>query len=81
MAGAWTSLGVTHGTAMLTASQHLYLARDLGRVHRALEAYERDMIMRELALRDAVDAALRGDIEHAGSVTALMRAARTLGLL
>ena len=35
----------------------------------------------ELALRDAVDAALRGDIEHAGSVTALMRAARTLGLL
>ena len=81
VARRWTPLGVTHGTAMLTASQHLYLARDLSRVHRALEAYERDMIMRELPLRNAVDATLRGDIDHAGSVTALMRAARTLGLL
>ena len=81
VAGRWTSLGVTHGTAIVTGSQHLYLARDLSRVHRAPEAYERDMIMRELPLREAVDAALRGEIEHAGSVTALTRAARALGLL
>jgi hypothetical protein len=39
------------------------------------------MILRELPLREAVDAALRGEIEHAGSVTALTRAARALGLL
>ena len=65
----------------MTGSQHLYLARDLSRVHRAPEAYERDMIMRELPLREAVDAALRGEIEHAGLVTALTRAARAMGLL
>jgi ADP-ribose pyrophosphatase len=81
LAQRWTSLGVTHGTALATGSQHLYLARDLSRVHRAPEAYERDMILRELPLREAVDAALRGEIEHAGSVTALTRAARALGLL
>ncbi|HLB78240.1 MAG TPA: NUDIX hydrolase, partial [Candidatus Dormibacteraeota bacterium] len=67
--------------AIVTGSQHLYLARDLSRVRRAPETYERDMIIRELPLREAVDAALRGEIEHAGSVTALSRAARTLGLL
>ena len=81
VARRWTSLGVTHGTAIVTGSQHLYLARDLSRVHRAPEAYERDMIMRELPLGEAVDAALRGEIQHAGSVTALARAARMLSLL
>jgi len=81
VAGRWTSLGVTHGTAIVTGRQHLFLARDLSRVHRAPEAYERDMIIREMPLREAVDAALRGDIEHAGSVTALARAARALSLL
>jgi len=81
VARRWTSLGVTHGTAIVTGSQHLYLARDLSRVHRAPEAYERDMIMRELPLGEAVDDALRGEIQHAGSVTALARAARMLGLL
>ena len=81
VAGRWTSLGVTHGTAIVTGRQHLFLARDLSRVHRAPEAYERDMIIREMPLREAVDAALRGEIEHAGSVTALARAARALGML
>ena len=81
VAGRWTSLGVTLGTAIVTGRQHLFLARDLSRVHRAPEAYERDMIIREMPLREAVDAALRGEIEHAGSVTALARAARALGML
>ena len=81
VAGRWTSLGVTHGTAIVTGRQHLFLARDLSRVHRAPEAYERDMIIREMPLREAVDAALRGEVEHAGSVTALARAARALGML
>jgi 8-oxo-dGDP phosphatase len=81
VAGRWRSLGATHGTAIATSTQHLYLATDLSRVHRAPEAYERDMILRELPLREAVDAALAGEIEHAGSVTALARAARALGRL
>ena len=51
VAGRWTSLGVTHGTAIVTGRQHLFLARDLSRVHRAPEAYERDMIIREMPLR------------------------------
>lgn len=81
VAGRWQSLGLTHGTALATSSQHIYLASELSRVSRAPEAYEQDMILRELPLREAVDAALRGDIEHAGSVAALARAARALGQL
>ena len=47
----------------------------------APEPYERDMILRELPFRTALDAALGGEIEHAGSVAAIVRAARALGII
>jgi ADP-ribose pyrophosphatase len=81
IADEWTSLGVTHGSALLTSRQHLYLARGLRRVQRTLEPSERDMILRELPFRTALDAALQGEIEHAGSISALARAARALAII
>jgi 8-oxo-dGTP pyrophosphatase MutT (NUDIX family) len=80
-ADEWVPLGVTHGTAATGARQHLYLARRLRRVPRAPEATERDMILREIPLAEAVDAALRGEIAHSGSIAALLRAARAVGLV
>ncbi len=81
MATEWTSLGVTRGSGLITSRQHLYLARGLQRVRRTPERYERDMILREMPFGTAIDAALTGEIEHAGSVAALLRAARVLGIL
>jgi 8-oxo-dGTP pyrophosphatase MutT (NUDIX family) len=81
IAERWTSLGVARGTALITGRQHIFLARDLSRVQRAPERYEGDMIVRELPLQAAVEEALNGGIEHSGSVTALLRAARTVGLI
>ncbi len=80
-AAEWTPLGVVHGSAVLDNRQHLFLARGLRRVERTPEAYERDMITRQLPLRDALDEALRGGIAHSGSIAALARAARSAGLL
>ncbi len=80
MAADWTALGVTRGTALLTGRQHLFLARRLSRVQRMPDASERDLIVRELPFREALDAALRGDLEHAATVAALTRAARMLGV-
>lgn len=77
----WTPLGVTRGSGLITSRQHLFLARDLQRVRRTPERYERDMILRELPFRTALDAALHGEIEHAGSISALVRAARLLGII
>lgn len=81
IAGEWTPLGATHGTALITGRQHLFLARRLRRVQRTPEPYERDMILREVPFRTALDAALQGEIEHAASVAALARAARALGIV
>jgi ADP-ribose pyrophosphatase len=81
VANHWVSLGVTRGSGMVTARQHLYLARDLHRVQRTPEPYERDMVLRELPFRTALDAALQGEIEHAGSIAALVRAARVLAMI
>lgn len=81
IAEEWIPLGVTRGSALITGAQHLFLARRLSRVARAPEAYEQDMILRELPLTEALDAALRGEIEHATSVAALARAAHRLGLI
>jgi ADP-ribose pyrophosphatase len=77
----WTSLGVTRGTAVLTGRQHLFLARDLRRVQRTPEPTERDMILREVPFQTALEAALQGEIEHAASISALVRAARELGII
>jgi ADP-ribose pyrophosphatase len=81
IAEEWTPLGVTRGTGLITGRQHLYLARSLSRVQRAPESYERDMIVREVPFRTALDAALGGEIEHSGSIAALARAARVLGII
>ena len=69
------------GTAVLTGRGYPFLARGLRRVERTPEPYEQDMILREVPLRTALDAALRGEIEHAPSVAALARAARVLGII
>jgi ADP-ribose pyrophosphatase len=81
IAERWTSLGVARGTALLTGRQNLFLARDLSRVRRTPERYESDMVVRELPLAAAVEEALSGGIEHSGSVTAILRAARKVGLI
>ena len=81
IAEEWRPLGVARGTALVTGRQHHFLARRLTRVQRAPGAYERDMILRELPFAEALDAALSGHIEHAGTITALVRAARALGLI
>lgn len=76
-----TSLGVVRGAAILTGSAHLFLAQELAEKARALESYEQDMEVLRLPFRDALEAALAGEIVHSGSITALFRAARALGLL
>ena len=81
MATEWTPLGVTRGSGLITSRQHLFLARGLQRVRRTPEPYERDMILREVPFRTALDAALTGEIVHAGSISALVRAARVLGII
>lgn len=72
----WDSLGTARSSAALTMRFHLYLARDIRRVDRSPEAYEQDMIVRELPLGEAVAAALDGEIQHAASIVALVRAER-----
>jgi ADP-ribose pyrophosphatase len=81
IANEWTPLGVSRGTALLTGRQHLFLARGLRRVQRTPEPAERDMILREVPFQTALDAALGGEIEHAAAISALVRAARVLGLI
>ena len=75
----WKPLGPTRGTALITGRQHHFLARRLSRVQRTPELYERDMVMRELPFEEALEAALDGTVEHAGTIAALVRAARALG--
>ena len=81
IANDWTPLGISRGTALLTGRQHLFLARGLRRVQRTPEPAERDMILREVPFQTALDAALGGEIEHAAAISALVRAARVLGLI
>lgn len=80
-AGRMTSLGTVRGAAILVGRAHLYVAEQLTQAERRPETYEQDMEVRRLPLREAVEAALGGEIVHATSVTALMRAARALQLL
>jgi ADP-ribose pyrophosphatase len=79
IAQEWRPLGFTRGSALITGRQHHFLALRLSRVQRAPERYERDMILRELPFDEALQAALAGAIEHAGTIAALVRAARALG--
>jgi 8-oxo-dGTP pyrophosphatase MutT (NUDIX family) len=80
-ASRWTPLGVARGSAISTVRFHIFMAQGLRRGERRPEPSERDMIVRGLPLRQAVDEALGGGIVHAGSITALCRAARALGLI
>lgn len=80
IAARYTSLGVVHGAAFLTGKAHLYLAQELTESSRRPEIYERDMEVLRIPFAEALAAALRGDIVHSGSVTALARASRALEL-
>ncbi len=80
-ASEWTPLGLSRGTAVGSFAGHLYLARGISDVERAPEVYEHDMVTREVPFSEALDEALTGGIVHASSVTALVRAARALGLI
>jgi ADP-ribose pyrophosphatase len=77
----WTPLGLVRPTATTTVTQHVFLAQGLTRTETRLETYERDMIRREIPLREALAAALDGVIVHAGSVSALSRVSRAVGLI
>jgi ADP-ribose diphosphatase len=74
-------LGVVHGAAILSGRAHIYLAEEITQEQRNPETYEQDMEVARLPMREALEAALDGTIAHATSVTALLRAARALGLL
>jgi ADP-ribose pyrophosphatase len=81
VAERYTSLGVVHGAAFLTGRAHMYMAQDISESERHPETYEQDMEVLRIPFKDALEAALGGDIAHSGSVTALCRAARALKLL
>jgi ADP-ribose pyrophosphatase len=76
-----TPLGVAHGAAILTGTAHMYLAEGLTEVARNLEAYELDMEVQRLPLKEALEAAITGEIAHSTSVTTLVHAARALKLI
>ena len=78
VAERYTSLGVVRGAAFVTGRAHLFLAEDLTESERSPETYEQDMEVLRLPFREALEAALDGQIMHSGSVTALCRAARSL---
>jgi len=81
VAARYTSLGAVRGAAFLTGRAHMFLAESITEAERSPETYEQDMEVLRLPLADALDAALGGQINHSGSVTALSRAARALKLL
>jgi 8-oxo-dGTP pyrophosphatase MutT (NUDIX family) len=81
VASSYTSLGIVHGAAFLTGRAHLFLAESIVESERNPERYEQDMEVLRLPLTEAFESALRGQITHSGSVTALSRAARALKLI
>jgi 8-oxo-dGTP pyrophosphatase MutT (NUDIX family) len=81
VAARYTSLGVAHGAAFLTGRAHLFLAESMTESERNPERYEQDMEVLRTPFAEALEAAASGEIVHAGSVIALIRAARALKLL
>ena len=81
VAARYRSLGIVRGAAILTGPAHLYLAEELTESNRNPERYEQDMELMRLPFREALDAALEGEIMHSGSITALCRAGRALTIL
>jgi len=80
IAARYTSLGVVHGAAFITGRAHLFLAEGLTESARRPESYEQDMEVLRLPFAGALEAALDGTINHAGSIAALARAARKVGV-
>jgi ADP-ribose pyrophosphatase len=80
VAALYTSLGVVHGSAILTGRAHLFLAESITESDRNPERYEQDMVANRMPLTEALESALSGEIVHAGSVVALIRAGRKLKL-
>ena len=76
----FTELGAAHGAAFLTGSAHVFLAEGLSESERSPEAYEQDMEVLRVPFTLALEAAVDGRIVHSGSVLALCRAARKLGV-
>jgi 8-oxo-dGTP pyrophosphatase MutT (NUDIX family) len=76
VAARYTSIGVIHGAAFITGRAHLFLAEDVTESARHPETYEQDMETLRLPFAEALEAALDGTIVHAGSIAALVRAAR-----
>jgi 8-oxo-dGTP pyrophosphatase MutT (NUDIX family) len=74
----WDALGTARATAVSTMRFHFFLARDLSQVERRPEIYEQDMVIRELAIPEALELAGDGTIQHAASIAALFRAVRFL---
>jgi 8-oxo-dGTP pyrophosphatase MutT (NUDIX family) len=74
----WTELGTARATAVSMMRFHFFLARDLTVVERKPEFYEQDMVIRELALDEALELATDGTIQHAATIAALFRASRLL---
>jgi 8-oxo-dGTP pyrophosphatase MutT (NUDIX family) len=81
VAARYTSLGVAHGAAFLTGRAHLFLAESISESARNPERYEQDMEVLRIPFAEALEAAVSGEIVHAGSVIALIRAARALELI
>ena len=77
-AGEWRSLGTCRGTALTSVVFHLYLARGLTQTGTAPDELEVDLVARRLPLADALEAALRGEIQHSPSIVALWRASEAL---
>jgi 8-oxo-dGTP pyrophosphatase MutT (NUDIX family) len=81
VAARYTLLGVAHGAAFLTGRAHMFLAESITESGRSPETYEQDMEVLRLPFKEALEAALSREITHGGSVTALIRAARVLGIV
>jgi 8-oxo-dGTP pyrophosphatase MutT (NUDIX family) len=81
-AASWEPLGGGQSSATINARWFFYIALDLSPVapgRHSKDGAEHDLIARAVPLRDAVEAAMDGRIEHGMSALGLLRAARRLG--
>ena len=81
-AAVWQPLGEGMSSATLAARYHLFLARELAPAngHYQRDGAEGDLIVRNVPLDAALQAAMDGRIVHAITVAGLFRAARHLGV-
>jgi 8-oxo-dGTP pyrophosphatase MutT (NUDIX family) len=81
-ASQWEPLGTGYSSASFTTRYHLFLARGLEPITRAVarDGAESDLITCRVPLEAAVEAAMDGRIVHSVSIVALLRTARRLGL-